>query len=234
MEPCVATENTENTENTMEDNAPVAHNSAPRRSRRYRSGVSIIISLLTIAPFFHVAEAFSVAPIPQTRRKSLLSLWTVPKVSADEDTSCGQTPPRPSKSLQELLLPIKSCNVNQMSGTDLAYIGDVVFELYIRSRHVWPSKRTSDLQNTVVAIVRAEHQSHLLSQVKENFDLSDKEKQILMRGRNAVTRSKNRRNPAAYQDSTSFEALLGYLYIQDQPRCCDLLNWLDSLVDEMA
>jgi hypothetical protein len=35
-----------------------------------------------------------------------------------------------------------------------AYIGDVVFELYIRSRHVWPSKRTSDLQNKVVAIVR--------------------------------------------------------------------------------
>jgi hypothetical protein len=35
-----------------------------------------------------------------------------------------------------------------------AYIGDVVFELYIRSRHVWPSRRTSDLQDCVVAIVR--------------------------------------------------------------------------------
>lgn len=116
----------------------------------------------------------------------------------------------------------------------LAYIGDVVFELYVRSRHVWPSKRTSDLQNQVVAIVRAEHQSHLLSQVKENFELSDKEKQILMRGRNSVTRSKNRRNPAAYQDSTSFEALIGYLYISDQLRCCELLNWLESILDEIA
>ena len=59
-----------------------------------------------------------------------------------------------TKSLLELLSPIASCSVNQMSGTDLAYIGDVVFELFVRSRHVWPSKRTSDLQNTVVGLVR--------------------------------------------------------------------------------
>ena len=39
----------------------------------------------------------------------------------------------------------------------VAYIGDVVFELYIRSRHVWPQKRTSDLQNKVVAIVRGKY-----------------------------------------------------------------------------
>ena len=58
------------------------------------------------------------------------------------------------KSLLDLLSPISSCKVNQMSGIDLAYVGDAVFELFIRSRHVWPSKRTSDLQNTVVGIVR--------------------------------------------------------------------------------
>ena len=60
------------------------------------------------------------------------------------------------KSMLEFLSPINSCKVNQMSGTDLAYIGDVVFELFVRSRHVWPSKRTSDLQNTVVGLVRGE------------------------------------------------------------------------------
>ena len=59
-----------------------------------------------------------------------------------------------TKSLMEFLSPMSSCSVNQMSGTDLAYVGDVVFELFVRSRHVWPSKRTSDLQNTVVGLVR--------------------------------------------------------------------------------
>ena len=56
--------------------------------------------------------------------------------------------------LFDLLVPSMACNVNQMSGTELAYIGDVVFELYIRSKYIWPQKRTSDLQQKVVAIVR--------------------------------------------------------------------------------
>lgn len=55
-----------------------------------------------------------------------------------------------------------------------------------------------------------------------------------MRGRNAVTRSKNRRNPAAYQDSTSFEALVGYLYISKQERCTDLLRWLEANIDDLS
>lgn len=77
----------------------------------------------------------------------------------------------------------------------------------------------------------AEHQSYLLGQLKESFPLSEKENQVLMRGRNAVTRSKNRRNPAAYQDSTAFEALIGYIYITDKNRCQELLAWLESAVD---
>jgi hypothetical protein len=45
-------------------------------------------------------------------------------------------------------------DVTRMSGTDLAYIGDVVFELFVRSRYVWPPKKTSILQTTVVECVR--------------------------------------------------------------------------------
>ena len=71
--------------------------------------------------------------------------------NVDDDSDEMETE---SKSLMELLSPASSCRVTQMSGTDLAYIGDSVFELFIRSRHVWPSKRTSDLQNIVVGIVR--------------------------------------------------------------------------------
>ena len=52
-----------------------------------------------------------------------------------------------------------------------------------------------------------------------------------MRGRNSVTRSKNRRNPAAYQDSTALEALIGYIYINDKTRCEELLAWLETVVD---
>ena len=62
--------------------------------------------------------------------------------------------------------------------------------------------------------------------------LTDLTNQVLMRGRNSVTKSKNRRgNPAAYQDSTALEALIGYIYITDKDRCTELLAWLESVVD---
>lgn len=60
----------------------------------------------------------------------------------------------PSMSLQELLLPSMDCDVNQIGPTALAYIGDNVFELMVRARHVWPTRRTADLQQQVVSVVR--------------------------------------------------------------------------------
>lgn len=54
------------------------------------------------------------------------------------------------------LFPHANANPDQLSPTSLAYIGDVVFELFIRSRYVWPDRRTTDLQNKVVSVVRGE------------------------------------------------------------------------------
>ena len=79
--------------------------------------------------------------------------------------------------------------------------------------------------------ISAEHQSYLLRQLKESFPLTEKENRVMMGGRNSVTRSKNRRNPAAYQDSTAMEALIGYMYITDKDRCQELLAWLETVVD---
>jgi 23S rRNA maturation mini-RNase III len=89
----------------------------------------------------------------------------------------------------------------------------------------------------------AEHQSQLLSKLRQgtennnnnnSFILSIKEVQILNRGRNAVTNRKNtnhRHHPNIYQDSTAFEALIGYLYISDMHRCMQLLHWIDTNID---
>lgn len=56
----------------------------------------------------------------------------------------------------ELMSPIASAKPDQMSASSLAYLGDVLFELFVRSRYVWPSRRMSDLQNKVVSVVRGE------------------------------------------------------------------------------
>ena len=56
----------------------------------------------------------------------------------------------------ELMSPIPSVKPDQMSASTLAYLGDVVFELFIRSRYCWPERRMSELQNKVVSVVRGE------------------------------------------------------------------------------
>ena len=56
--------------------------------------------------------------------------------------------------LINLLSPPATCDIDRMSSTDLAYIGDVVYEMLVRSNKVWPPKRTSDLQQQVVQLVR--------------------------------------------------------------------------------
>jgi ribonuclease III family protein len=58
--------------------------------------------------------------------------------------------------------------VDRMSTTDLAYIGDVVYELFIRSHMIWPPQRTSQLQEKVVALVRAEYQAQILHCILNN------------------------------------------------------------------
>jgi len=80
------------------------------------------------------------------------------KISTDDCETANEPdePSVPRRSLSELISPNPKCVPKQMSPTSLAYIGDGVFELFARSRYVWPSRRTTDLQKLVVAKVRGE------------------------------------------------------------------------------
>jgi ribonuclease III family protein len=140
----------------------------------------------------------------------------------------------------DVFRPSPKCRVELMSPTDLAYIGDSVYELFVRCRHVWPPKRTSDLQNIVVNAVCAESQSKLYQLIRNAqptddpfinvdacFNLTSYEQQVLTRGRNSNHIRKQHKNPVAYQESTGFEALLGYMYITNLTRCQEFLTWIN-------
>jgi ribonuclease III family protein len=85
--------------------------------------------------------------------------------------------------------------------------------------------------------MKAEHQSKLLQKLKVEtvlFRLTPKEEQVMNRGRNAAAgRSNNnhRHHPIIYQDSTAFEALVGYLYLSNTDRCTKLFQWIELNVD---
>lgn len=80
-----------------------------------------------------------------------------------DNIQLSQTQQQDPSMFFELMSPIDTVKPEQMSASSLAYLGDVVFELFVRSRYVWPSRRMSDLQNKVVSVVRGKiHIVHII------------------------------------------------------------------------
>ena len=106
--------------------------------------------------------------------------------------------------------------VNQMSPLTWAYVGDCVYELYIRTKLVDTTKlKPHELHIKSVKYVKAKAQAETLKKVETI--LTEEEKEIVRRGRNTQTHhiAKN----ASMQDymyATAFEALIGYLYLTKQ------------------
>lgn len=97
-----------------------------------------------------------------------------------------------------------------------AYIGDSVYELFIRLELVNTTKlKPHELHIKAIEYVKAKAQSELLLKIYD--ELTENEKDIVRRGRNAQSHHlpKNA-SRADYQYSTAFEALIGYLYLTKQ------------------
>lgn len=103
--------------------------------------------------------------------------------------------------------------INQMSPLVWAYVGDCVYELYVRTYLVDTTKlNPHKLHIESIKYVKAGAQAKFL---EEFYDyLTDEEKDIVRRGRNANNHHlpKNS-NVQEYMYSTAFEGLIGYLYL---------------------
>jgi ribonuclease III family protein len=108
--------------------------------------------------------------------------------------------------------------------TALAYIGDAVYELHIRTHYLLPPKRLEAYHKQVVDQVRAEGQARQLRSLEPHLTASELD--IVKRGRNAASNRSKRVNPEVYQQATGLEALIGYLYLTDLHRLTHLLAQL--------
>lgn len=116
-------------------------------------------------------------------------------------------------------------DVNLMSPLIWAYVGDCVYELYVRTYLI----NTTDLKPhklhiEAIKYVKAQSQANTLQKIYSN--LTNEEKEIVRRGRNAENHHlpKNA-NIQEYMYSTAFEALIGYLYLTKQTlRLKDILE----------
>jgi len=125
----------------------------------------------------------------------------------------------------ELLDGLEFERPDQISAPALAFIGDAVYDLYIRGLLISQGIRnTGRLHNSAVGYVKASKQREAYESILNM--LTDTELQITKRGRNANMGSipKNA-DPADYSFATAFETLLGYLYlINDRNRLLEILN----------
>jgi len=117
-----------------------------------------------------------------------------------------------------------------MNAVVLAFIGDAVHTLATRTRLVCECDCKTDKLHTMTSReVKASAQAELFDTVKDN--LTDDEKAIYMRGRNAhtATTAKNA-TLADYKKATGFEALLGYLYLTgNADRLNEILKQQESI-----
>ncbi|MEH2109803.1 Mini-ribonuclease 3 [Nostoc sp.] len=152
--------------------------------------------------------------------------------SQEEELLDGQDEtPKQSLSWDQALLAttapfqqISLSQVQKISPSALAYLGDAIYELYVRISYLLPLQRSGIYHRLVVEQVRAETQAlHLRSLIPH---LRDTELEIVRRGRNAATGRPKRLNPEIYQQATSLETLIGYLYLTDYQRLTELLQIL--------
>ena len=106
--------------------------------------------------------------------------------------------------------------INMLSPLTWAYVGDCIYELYIRTNLVNKTKlKPHKLHIETIKYVKAKAQADILKRIEKN--LTEKELEIVRRGRNAENHHlpKNA-DPADYMYSTAFEGLIGYLYLTKQ------------------
>lgn len=111
---------------------------------------------------------------------------------------------------------LENQDIRTYSPLALAYIGDGIYELVVRTMVTgWGNRPVNELNKLSTAYVKAETQAEMIIALKG--ELTEAEAEAFKRGRNAkpYTKAKNATR-ADYHKATGFEALMGYLYLTGQ------------------
>jgi ribonuclease-3 family protein len=107
-------------------------------------------------------------------------------------------------------------NVNECSGRTLAFLGDAVWSLLVRSTLIEDGEsKGKTLQKKSISYVSAKAQSAFYDQLHQENFFTEEEEEVYHRGRNSDSGSVPKNTDAqTYRMSTGFEAMLGALYLE--------------------
>lgn len=111
---------------------------------------------------------------------------------------------------------LEEVDIVNYSPLTLAYIGDAIYEIVVRTILVDQANRqVNKIHKAASELVKAHTQAELVFLIMD--ELTEEERTIYKRGRNAkaVTRAKNA-SMSDYRTATGFEALMGWLYLTKQ------------------
>lgn len=97
---------------------------------------------------------------------------------------------------------------------ELAFVGDSLYDLYVRARLTLTGGKVNDLNRMAVAKVNARAQREGLEKIEPL--LTEEERSIVRRAKNAKQSPTKNADPEDYCRATALEALLGYLYLTGQ------------------
>lgn len=115
-----------------------------------------------------------------------------------------------------------------MNSLVYAYLGDAIYELYIRKFLISKNIQKVDLlQKESIKYVSAKNQAKFLKEMIDNNFLTEEEINIVKRARNHKSHSSKSTDIITYKNSTGLEALIGYLYLeQNKKRIDEIMNYI--------
>ncbi|UII56054.1 Mini-ribonuclease 3 [Cytobacillus spongiae] len=129
----------------------------------------------------------------------------------------------------------KKIDQKQLNSLALAYMGDSVFEIYVRHHLIQNGRvKPHHLHREATKYVSAKAQSKIIHQLLNDQYLSEEEEAVVRRGRNAKSGTVPKNTDVqTYRYSTAFEALIGYLFLSDaKERLEEIILAALQLVDE--
>lgn len=109
-------------------------------------------------------------------------------------------------------------HVKQIKSLALAYMGDAIYEVYVREHLLKEGQvRPHQLHEYAISFVSAKAQAKVVHYLLDSVNLTEEERAVIRRGRNAKSGSVPKNTSVAtYKYSTGFEALLGYLHLNGE------------------
>lgn len=120
-------------------------------------------------------------------------------------------------------------DVNLINVITLAYIGDAVYEVYVREYLIKKGiSKVLELQKEAIRYVSAKSQCRILNDLMDRHLLTEVELDIVRRGRNYKRESHPKNTDIlTYKMSSGFEAMIGYLYLnKETERLDEIMNFI--------